>query len=250
MPTVLIVLSVALLMMLAERLWPGRRFRQSHGWWGRAVSLNLVQAASAFLTALTWDSWLPPLAWLNGSSMTLPFQVMAGYVLITFVYYWWHRARHEVPLLWRWFHQVHHSAGRIEIITSFYKHPLEIFFNAFLSASVLHVLLGLSAEAVAWTVLLTGVAELFYHWNVRTPYWLGFFFQRPESHCVHHREGYHRNNYSDLPLWDMLFGTFENPRTQPERCGFSHDRELQLGRMLAGRDVNDKCLRVRKEVLP
>jgi sterol desaturase/sphingolipid hydroxylase (fatty acid hydroxylase superfamily) len=49
-----------------------------------------------------------------------------GYFVITFVYYWWHRWRHEVPFLWRWLHQVHHSPARIEIITSFYKHPLEM----------------------------------------------------------------------------------------------------------------------------
>ena len=51
---------------------------------------------------------------------------IVGYLVITFVYYWWHRARHEVPILWRCFHQVHHSPQRIEIITSFYKHPVEI----------------------------------------------------------------------------------------------------------------------------
>ena len=51
---------------------------------------------------------------------------IVGYLAITFVYYWWHRWRHESPFLWRWFHQVHHSPQRIEIITSFYKHPLEI----------------------------------------------------------------------------------------------------------------------------
>jgi hypothetical protein len=25
---------------------------------------------------------------------------------------WWPRARHEVGLLWRWFHQIHHSPIR------------------------------------------------------------------------------------------------------------------------------------------
>ena len=61
--------------------------------------------------------------------------------------------------------------------------------------------------------LLTGIAELFYHWNVRTPHWLGYFVQRPESHCVHHQRGRHRNNYSDLPLWDIAFGTFSSGST-------------------------------------
>jgi sterol desaturase/sphingolipid hydroxylase (fatty acid hydroxylase superfamily) len=84
---------------------------------------------------------------------------------------------------------------------------------------------------------MSGLGELVYHWNVRTPYWLGFIFQRPESHCVHHQEGVHSSNYSDLPIWDMLFGTFRNPRDFDARCGLG-DGEHRLGSMLAGLDVS------------
>ena len=97
---------------------------------------------------------------------------------------------------------------------------------------------GLGPAAAANAVLLSGLAELFYHWNVRTPYWLGFIFQRPESHCVHHQEGVHSYNFADLPLWDMLFGTFRNPRQWQARCGFGPEREHRLFDMLAGVDVN------------
>lgn len=249
MNTVVIVLLCALVMMVAERWRPGRRFEKRQGWWPRALVLNLVQAGSVFVTAMTWDRWLPGLSLLQGDSWSLPLQVIGGYLLITFVYYWWHRARHEVPVLWRWFHQLHHSPARIEIITSFYKHPLEILLNGFLSSFVLYAMLGLSAPAVTMVVLITGVAELFYHWNVRTPYWLGFFFQRPESHCIHHLAGYHRNNYSDLPLWDMLFGTFENPRTQPEQCGFDAAHEIHLMPMLLGQDVHARARHAQQETL-
>jgi sterol desaturase/sphingolipid hydroxylase (fatty acid hydroxylase superfamily) len=154
------------------------------------------------------------------------------------VYYWWHRARHEIPFLWRWFHQVHHSPQRIEIITSFYKHPFELIVNGALSSLLLFAVAGVSPAAGAVAVTITGLAELFYHWNVRTPYWLGFLFQRPESHCIHHRDGWHRSNFADLPLWDMLFGTFDNPRDFASACGFGPEREPLLGDMLLGRDVN------------
>ncbi len=237
MNTVLIVLMIALLMMILERWFSGRQFQTVTGWWPRALFFNGVQAASVFVSAQTWDIWLPKLPLLSGQSWPLSVQIVAGYLLIPFVYYWWHRARHEIPLLWRCLHQLHHSPVRVEILTSFYKHPVEILINGFLSAFILYVLLGLSPQAVTITVLITGIAELFYHWNVRTPYWLGFLFQRPESHCVHHRQGYHRNNFSDLPLWDMLFGTFENPRIAPERCGFTDELERQIVPMLLGKDV-------------
>jgi sterol desaturase/sphingolipid hydroxylase (fatty acid hydroxylase superfamily) len=80
------------------------------------------------------------------------------------------------------------------------------------------------------------VAELFYHWNVRTPWWLGFLVQRPESHCVHHQAGLHAWNYADLPLWDALFGTLRNPRRWDGSCGFG-ESEHRLGAMLLGVDV-------------
>ena len=163
---------------------------------------------------------------------------IVGYLAITFVYYWWHRWRHSIRLLWRWFHQVHHSPQRIEIITSFYKHPVEIVSNSLLSSVIVYLGVGLSPTAAVHAVLLTGLAELFYHWNVPTPYWLGFLFQRPESHCIHHQEGVHSFNYADLPMWDMLFGTFKNPRHWEETCGFGPDGEHRLPEMLRGVDVN------------
>jgi sterol desaturase/sphingolipid hydroxylase (fatty acid hydroxylase superfamily) len=53
---------------------------------------------------------------------------------------------------------------------------------------------------------------------------------------VHHQEGVHSFNYADLPVWDMLFGTFRNPRHFDARCGFGKD-EHRLDAMLAGDDL-------------
>ncbi len=231
----LIVLCCAGLMALVEKLRPGRQFPASKHWYPRAVLLNGAQAGIAYLGAVSWDQWFAGYTIFDFGDATTSAQVGLGYLLITFVYYWWHRARHHVPLLWKWLHQVHHSPVRLEIITSFYKHPLEILLNGILSAALLQLVLGLNEQAVAGTVLITGLAELFYHWNVRTPWLLGFVFQRPESHCLHHRRGHHHFNYSDLPLWDMLFGTFHNPKTQITRCGFADGAESNLLSLLLGK---------------
>jgi len=191
-----------------------------------------------FLTGVSWDRWFPQIHLLDLSELATAAEALIGYVFITFVYYWWHRGRHQISFLWRWFHQVHHSPQRIEVITSFYKHPFELVANGALSSFLLYGVLGVSPAAGTLAVTLTGLAELFYHWNVRTPYWLGFLIQRPESHCIHHRDSWHRSNYADLPLWDMLFGTFDNPRSCAETCGFGPERESLLPEMLLGRDVN------------
>lgn len=239
MSIVLIVLAAGCAMVLVEQRWPGRAFPRVPLWLPRAIALNLVQVGIVFVGGLTWDRWFPGGSLWDAGALGTAGGAGVGYLVITFVYYWWHRARHEVPVLWRWMHQLHHSPQRIEVITSFYKHPLEIAVNGVLSSAILYLLVGVTPAAASLAVLLTGVAELFYHWNVRTPYWLGFVIQRPESHCVHHQYGRHRNNYSDLPLWDILFGTFENPRGAPPACGFDTPRELAFGRMLLGRDVHE-----------
>lgn len=235
MDPVVVVAATALVMIAAEQLAPGVQQPRVPQWLLRVIALNLAQIGIVYLGALTWDRWLPQWRMWNGEAHGQLAGIALGYLVITFVYYWWHRARHEQPLLWRWLHQVHHSPARIEVLTSFYKHPLEITVNGMLSSAVLHVLVGLTPSTAAVVVATTGVAELFYHWNVRTPYWLGFVFQRPESHRRHHERGVHRGNYSDLPLWDILFGTFDNPRQSPRECGFGQGRETQLLRMLAGR---------------
>lgn len=228
MHTVILVLGIGLAFLMVEHVYPGRLFPQRAHWLVRAFLLNLVQAATVFVAAVSWDPILAHYKLLNLSSLSTVYGALIGYVGITFIFYWWHRARHEVPALWKYLHQVHHSPARLEVLTSFYKHPLEIILNSILSSFILITLLGLSPEAISVAFLMTGIAELFYHWNIKTPYWLGFLIQRPESHCVHHRKGYHKNNYSDLPLWDMIFGTFENPREQVSDCGFSAEREQDL----------------------
>lgn len=237
MTVTLIVLTLAILMMIVERLKPGRAWPTVSTWWIRAIALNLVQVGIVFLAGYTWDGFLVRTRPWSADRLGVYGGALLGYIVVTFIYYWWHRARHDVGFFWRWFHQLHHSPQRIEIITSFYKHPFELVVNGILSSAIVYWLIGLNVEAATLAVTLTGVAELFYHWNVRTPYWVGFLIQRPESHLIHHQHGLHAFNYGDLPLWDMMFGTFRNPRQWDAACGFG-DGELRIGDMLAGRDVN------------
>lgn len=232
-----IVLGTGLFMMLVEHAAPGRDWPTVRGWRFRAILLNAVQVGAVWLAGVAWNGRMYRHRLWSVDELGTMGGALLGYFVLTFVYYWWHRWRHESDFLWRWVHQVHHSPQRLEVITSFYKHPIEIVANSLLSSAVLYLALGVSAASASLAVLLSGIAELVYHWNVSTPYWLGYFFQRPESHCVHHQEGWHTYNYSDLPLWDLLFNTFSNPRDWQYRCGFG-PLEHRLPEMLIGVDVN------------
>lgn len=232
-------------MFFVERYFAARQFESTPNWHLRAFIFNIVQLVLTVIAGFTWDQWMQSVSLLNGQEMLGTMGcVISGYLLITFVFYWWHRWRHEVQFLWLYLHQLHHSPRRIELITSFYKHPLEIFINSFITSFILYVLLGVGMEAASITIAITGVAELIYHWNIKTPYWLGFIFQRPESHLIHHREGWHQNNYSDLPLWDILFGTFYNPKEIKFKCGYKDNKESKVIEMLCFVDVNPRKAKI------
>lgn len=247
MVVALTVSVVALVMICIEVGRPGRAWPRVAGWWGRAALLNGFQALMVFAAGVAWDGWMFRHRPWSADALGAAGGAIVGYVVMTLIYYWWHRWRHEVSFLWRWFHQVHHSPQRIEIITSFYKHPFELIANGVLSSGILYLLVGVEPQTAAYAVLISGLAELFYHWNVNTPHWLGYIVQRPESHCVHHQQGLHWYNFSDLPLWDMMFGTFRNPRQWEAACGLGPENEHRLVEMLGGVDLRIRS-RVRASV--
>jgi len=162
-----------------------------------------------------------------------------GVLVYEFFHYWYHRAAHTWTWLWRAGHQMHHSAERLDAFGANYLHPFDAAMFASISSLVLFPLLGLSVEAGVVSALFLTFNAMFQHANIPTPHWLGYLIQRPESHNIHHHRGVHRYNYSDLPLWDMVFGTFRNPRTlESTACGFYPGASSRIPEMLAGRDVS------------
>ncbi len=51
------------------------------------------------------------------------------------------------------------------------------------------------------------------------------------------RAAAHRDNYADVPVFDMLFGTFDNPRDFAPENGFYDGASLRLRDMLLFRDI-------------
>lgn len=235
-----IIIAIGLLLITLERIFPDRVLPKVKGWWTRVVVINIMQFGIVLLGMFTWDLWFQShqvYMWHDAPAFV---QGFIGYIGITFVFYWWHRVRHDSNFLWLTFHQLHHSASRLETITSFYKHPVEIVVNSLLMGTIGYIIFGLNVEVVGWTVLYSSIGEYIYHMNIKTPYWMGYFFQRPEMHKIHHKEGVHYNNFSDLPLWDMLFGTYKNPKIPDESaCGFSEHREEKFMQILKFKNVNN-----------
>lgn len=234
-----IIFSVFAFCFLLERAFPGWKLPEVPTWTIRVLAINFVQLIVVVVAGYSWEKWLS--AWsVFHLSAYVPSAVggIIAYFIATFVFYWWHRWRHEVDFLWTRFHQIHHSPQRLEVITSFYKHPLEMTVNSIIGSLLVYTFLGLSPEAGGVYTLCTALGEFFYHTNVKTPQWIGYIFQRPEMHRIHHEYEKHTHNYGDIVWWDMLFGTYQNPREFRSTCGFDNEKEQRLADMLQFKDVH------------
>ena len=143
-----ILILIAGLMIVIERFWPGQSLPTVKGWWLRILCVNLAQLGIVLVAGVAWDRWLESVSMfaLTDTLGTVGAASVA-YLISTLVYYAWHRVRHESDFFWKLCHQLHHSPRRIEVLASFYKHPVEILINSWISALLVYGLLGLSLES-------------------------------------------------------------------------------------------------------
>jgi sterol desaturase/sphingolipid hydroxylase (fatty acid hydroxylase superfamily) len=230
--------GIFLAFIVLERLVPART-QPRVGWWLAKGILFFVAGSAlnasvpAFVLEAIGDHSLLHLTGLGtfgGAAVVLLFSDFVGY--------WIHRGLHNSELVWRWTHQLHHSAERMDMAGAAYFHPFDMLAQQVIPSIAIVLVLGVTPMAAAvggFAGFVFGVAP---HMNVRTPSWLGYFFQRPEMHAVHHERGVHAYNYGVLALSDLVFGTWRNPRAFPAGdFGFWDGASANVGRMLLGRDV-------------
>jgi sterol desaturase/sphingolipid hydroxylase (fatty acid hydroxylase superfamily) len=213
------VTGLALGLFLLERFFPLRRPGRPLA--GR-LFVNLVYALLAFLTvALTVRPVAEAmLAWtgrsafglLNLPAIPAPVRPIAAFLLMDLTFYWWHRANHRIPLLWR-FHNVHHIDPDLDVSTAFRFHFGELAFSsAFRVAQIGLIAPSLGAYAVYELVFQANT--LFHHSNLWLPIQverlLNRFLVTPRMHGIHHSQVMTETNSnygSVLPWWDRLHRT-------------------------------------------
>jgi len=234
----LIALAVLPTFLLLDLISRHRKYRNSRYWRLRATLVTGASFVLAIEIATFWAGVFGDFTIFNGQALGTVGGAIVGILGYQFVHYWYHRAVHRSDVLFQRIHQMHHSAESLDAFGAYYLHPVDTALFTTWSSLILFPVLGLSAQAGAITALFIAFNAVFQHANISTPQWLGYLIQRPESHGVHHQRGLHRYNYCDLPLWDMLFGTFRNPRTFSAEVGFDDDASTRLGAMLIGVDVS------------
>jgi sterol desaturase/sphingolipid hydroxylase (fatty acid hydroxylase superfamily) len=226
--------------LVLEIFYLARRYAAPRGWRPRALAVALAIFGATLGVGILWGKVLPEWSLLDGARLGTWGGALVGILSYEFVHYWYHRAAHRWNWLWRLGHQMHHSAESMDAYSAYYSHPIDAALFTTWAVLVFFPLLGLTPAAAAIATAFLAFNAVFQHANIRTPQWLGYIVQRPESHGIHHGRNIHRDNYSDLPLWDILFDTFRNPRKGEEarEAGFYDGASVRIPEMLAFRDVS------------
>jgi len=207
---------------------PGARLLGNATLWmiNAGLSITVVVPVTAWAAGAA-PAWRP-LWWSGWAALVLDLLILDGLI------YWWHRANHRVPFLWR-FHSVHHLDRTLDSTTALRFHFGEVALSAGARAVVVLALaIPLASVLVFETLVLIGT--IFHHSNLRLPAPLERALSRlvvtPSIHWVHH----HRvrrdtdSNYSTvLSLWDPLFRSRSpTPRTPDLEIGVEGRDELDV----------------------
>jgi sterol desaturase/sphingolipid hydroxylase (fatty acid hydroxylase superfamily) len=171
---------------------------------GYVVSTLLLGLFVGGVLLAVWS--LSPVRW----DMRSPWHWVVLLLCEDFLYYWSHRASHQVPFMWA-SHVVHHNSPKLNLSTGMRNSWVGGYFDWVffvpLAALGFHPLAIGVVQAVGTT------------WDFLThsPYLpshplLDFFFNSPSNHRVHHSkspEHADKNLGGLLIIWDRMFGTYQ-----------------------------------------
>ena len=127
--------------------------------------------------------------------------------------YWWHRANHRLPFLWR-FHRMHHSDPAMDVTTATRFHLGEIALSTIARFGLIP-LVGIPLSVIVGYELVLLLSTQFHHSNIGLPAGIDRFLQvvivSPNMHRMHHsieRVETDSNYSSVLSVWDRLFRSY------------------------------------------
>jgi sterol desaturase/sphingolipid hydroxylase (fatty acid hydroxylase superfamily) len=210
--------------------WP--RLGRNFGLWLANLVLSPLAVAPLSLWAASHALAWRPLWWSGVGGLALDL------VLLDLWIYWWHRANHEFPLLWR-FHAMHHLDRVLDTSSALRFHFGEVLISVAVRAATI-VLLGLPIVSVVVFEALVLGAAIFHHSNLALPPRFETALSRivvtPSIHWVHHhriRRDTDANYATVLSLWDRLFASRSpTPRVAGMPIGVEGREELALPQLL------------------
>lgn len=211
-----------------------------------------VKQASLWLYAFLLDH-LSIAAGVWPSSWPFAAQAVLALVLVDLCLYAVHRASHESDLLWR-FHAIHHSSARLYWVNGEKRHPLHQIAEGLPGVTAL-MIMGAPARVVVAALAVLGLNMMLQHANIDyRARALRYVFSVAELHRLHHRSSAAESKVNFgawLAVWDLLFGSYENPdrAAAVRRVGVEDEPEFPTAYtehlVWPFRDPDSRALRVR-----
>ena len=223
-----IIVAGALVIIVLERLRPYDRQR----FWRRGLAVDvsgyaLFQSAVLSVVIHAVVRALDAATGASAHGVVARWSFAAQLVLFVVSHdlyiYWFHRAQHRIPLLWR-LHEAHHAAREIDWIAGSRSHALEILINQTIEVAAM-VLLGARTDVMLYKGAISVVSGMWIHANIDLRLgWLSYVLNGPELHRWHHATDYAppgRNYATKFSLWDYLFGTADRRAGKPAGYGLA-----------------------------
>lgn len=138
------------------------------------------------------------------------------FLAVDFVYYWFHRATHEINFLWAC-HVTHHSSEEFNLSVALRQSSFQRIFEYMFNLSIAFC-------GVPWQAFLLahGILKIYQFWvHTRLVGKLGFLEEiliTPSHHRVHHGRDpkyIDKNHGGILVFWDRIFGSFAREEEEP-----------------------------------
>ena len=223
----------ALIFIPLERIFALRKDQKIFrpGWRTDIIHFLLTRTVADVCTLVLVGSLIFVAHWLVSSefqaavaSQNRALQFLEAVLVANLGAYFGHRLSHQVPFLWR-FHSIHHSSSAMDWLAAARVHPLDQIVTKALTIVPLYVL-GFSKATFGAYIGIATIHAVFIHANVRFTFGpLRWLIGSPEYHHWHHSadpEAHNKNFAGELPLLDILFGTYHLPRgRRPQSYGIS-----------------------------
>lgn len=180
-----------------------------------------VFGGGTFLSNKAYETYgLPHLESAFWEALPLWGVYFAVFILLDFSNFVRHKILHSK---WLWgLHALHHSDEHLTWTTTYRVHFLEVIVSKTVGLALIGALF-LPVEIVATVAAIRSFYSCFIHCQNGISYgWFDRVLSSPNYHYWHHAdvpEAYGKNLALMFPIWDIIFGSYYNPKICTEKTG-------------------------------
>ena len=184
-PISLIVIFLYVGLMICEALFPARPLPRIKYWKVKGVFFFAIYFYLSSYLPMLWNTYLSAYQVFDLTDLGTVWGAVAGILIYQFGVYVWHWSMHKNNLLWRVFHQMHHSAERVDTYGAFLFSPMDMIGYTVLGSLLLVLVAGFSPQASTIILLVNTFFSKFQHANIHAPSWLDISYSgRKPMPCI------------------------------------------------------------------